>query len=119
MKKVKSTVNRNNLDITVSKVQHMVRPPPSIGALTVSYNTMVVGGQFAATVICGLFAGVEEGWRYMLGMKTYVCLNYCVHVIWFRGREIFKKSEIQIILLFIQLINRLGQIFRMEKNRLW
>ena len=94
-------------------------PPPSLGALTVSYNTMVVGGQFAATVICGLFAGVEEGWRYMLGMKTDVCLNYCVHVIWFRGREIFKKSEIQIILLFIQLINRLGQIFRMEKNRLW
>jgi hypothetical protein len=41
-----------------------------VGALTVSYNTMVVGGQFAATVLCGLFSTVHEGWRYMLGRKT-------------------------------------------------
>jgi hypothetical protein len=28
---------------------------------------MVVGGQFAATIICGLFSTVDQGWRYMLG----------------------------------------------------
>ena len=28
---------------------------------------MVVFGQLVATIICGLFAEVKEGWRYMLG----------------------------------------------------
>ena len=37
-------------------------------SLTVSYNTLVVAGQFVATLVCGAFANVEEGWRWMLGL---------------------------------------------------
>ena len=32
------------------------------GPLVVSYNTLVVGGQFVATLVCGAFAEVHEGW---------------------------------------------------------
>ena len=38
------------------------------GSLTVSYNTLVVAGQFVATVVCGAFADVKDGWRWMLGL---------------------------------------------------
>jgi len=38
------------------------------GPLTVSYNTLVVAGQFAATLVCGAFADVDQGWRWMLGL---------------------------------------------------
>ena len=30
------------------------------GSLTVSYNTLVVAGQFVATLTCGAFASVHE-----------------------------------------------------------
>ena len=38
------------------------------GSLTVSYNTLVVAGQFVATLVCGAFAEVDQGWRWMLGL---------------------------------------------------
>eukprot|EP00092_Neocalanus_flemingeri_P039778 GFUD01043318.1.p1 GENE.GFUD01043318.1~~GFUD01043318.1.p1 ORF type:complete len:517 (+),score=77.81 GFUD01043318.1:119-1669(+) len=38
------------------------------GTLTVSYNTLVVAGQFIATLVCGAFANVDQGWRWMLGL---------------------------------------------------
>jgi len=45
-------------------------PPHLRGPLTVSYNTLVVFGQFCATVVCGLFVEVHQGWRYMLGLAA-------------------------------------------------
>ena len=33
------------------------------GSLTVSYNTLVVAGQFVATLTCGAFASVHEASR--------------------------------------------------------
>ena len=33
------------------------------GSLTVSYNTLVVAGQFVATLTCGAFANVHEASR--------------------------------------------------------
>ena len=38
------------------------------GSLTVSYNTLVVAGQFTATLVCGAFSHVSQGWRWMLGL---------------------------------------------------
>ena len=38
------------------------------GSLTVSYNTLVVAGQFVATLVCGAFSSVSGGWRWMLGL---------------------------------------------------
>ena len=38
------------------------------GSLTVSYNTLVVAGQFVATLVCGAFAEEDQGWRWMLGL---------------------------------------------------
>ena len=38
------------------------------GSLTVSYNTLVVAGQFVATIVCGAFSHTNQGWRWMLGL---------------------------------------------------
>ena len=38
------------------------------GSLTVSYNTLVVAGQFVATLVCGAFSHTNQGWRWMLGL---------------------------------------------------
>ena len=38
------------------------------GWLTVSYNTLVVAGQFVATLVCGAFSHTNQGWRWMLGL---------------------------------------------------
>lgn len=41
------------------------------GSLTVSYNTLVVAGQFVATLTCGAFASVHEAsrahWQPLIG----------------------------------------------------
>ncbi|XP_076042484.1 proton myo-inositol cotransporter-like isoform X2 [Oratosquilla oratoria] len=43
-------------------------PPELRGRLTVTNTVFITGGQFFASVMCGAFASVDNGWRWMLGL---------------------------------------------------
>ncbi|KAB7507225.1 Proton myo-inositol cotransporter [Armadillidium nasatum] len=45
-----------------------VAPLSIRGRLTVTNTLFITGGQFIASVICGLFGGMDQGWRWMLGI---------------------------------------------------
>ncbi|XP_069983960.1 proton myo-inositol cotransporter isoform X3 [Penaeus vannamei] len=40
------------------------------GRITVTNNIFITGGQLIASVICGAFSKVPQGWRYMLGLAA-------------------------------------------------
>ena len=47
----------------MSRLYTMMTQVHMRGSLTVSYNTLVVAGQFVATLTCGAFASVHEASR--------------------------------------------------------
>ena len=54
--------------LTNAKLTIEAAPVELRGSLTVSYNTLVVAGQFVATIVCGAFSHTNQGWRWMLGL---------------------------------------------------
>ena len=45
--------------------------PASVRGRLVTVNVaFITGGQLVASLVCGAFSGVEEGWRYMLGLAA-------------------------------------------------
>ena len=54
--------------LTNAKLTTEAAPVELRGSLTVSYNTLVVAGQFVATIVCGAFSHTNQGWRWMLGL---------------------------------------------------
>lgn len=45
-----------------------VSPPKQRGRLVMLNQLFITGGQFLASVVCGIFSNSKEGWRYMLGL---------------------------------------------------
>lgn len=56
--------------------------PKYRGVLVMLYTLGTTGGQFVAGIICGLFANVEEGWRWMLGLAAVPSLVLLVGFIY-------------------------------------
>nr|CAD7403298.1 unnamed protein product [Timema cristinae] len=44
--------------------------PEDRGRLVTINNIFITAGQFVASVVCGLFSNVPDGWRYMLGLAA-------------------------------------------------
>nr|CAD7448800.1 unnamed protein product [Timema bartmani] len=44
--------------------------PEDRGRLVTINNIFITAGQFIASVVCGLFSNVPDGWRYMLGLAA-------------------------------------------------
>jgi len=45
-------------------------PAPLRGRMTLINQAFLTGGQFAASIICGIFSYADEGWRYMFGLSA-------------------------------------------------
>nr|CAD7198345.1 unnamed protein product [Timema douglasi] len=44
--------------------------PEDRGRLVTINNIFITAGQFVASIVCGLFSNVPDGWRYMLGLAA-------------------------------------------------